>query len=581
MTTIAEMLVTALADQGTTQIWGVVGDALNPVVDAIRREDRIEWMGVRHEEAGAFAASAQAQLTGNIAVCMGTVGPGAIHLINGLYDAQKSHAPVLAIVGQVPTPEIGSSYFQEINNDRVFDDVSVFTATVTHASQMPQLLEQAVNTAIARQGVAVLSLPGDVSGLRLPHGVETPRFAPRPVPGPARTDDIAAAAAALNAAERVTIIAGLGARHARSEVLRLAETLSAPVVITLKAKEGLEDDNPYQVGQTGLIGNPGAARALEHCDTLIMVGTDFPYRDFLPAGKHVIQLDRQAEHIGRRITVDTALVGDSALTLQALQPQLQAISDTEHLDAARTGYTRWLQAQQELADPGYDDKLIGKLRAPLDNPGHFVRPEGVAAALDDVCSTDTIFTSDTGMSTVWLSRLLPMRGNRRLIGSYNLGSMANAMPMALGAQALDRSRHVVALCGDGGLMMLLGDLRTAVTYELPVTFVVFNNQMLGMVKLEQEEAGIPEFGTALDNPNIAEVARAMGLRSHRVTKADELHDTLAQAVDSREPWLVEVLTNPNEVSVPGKVELHQAFGFARSKVREMFSDNGPTDGRDG
>lgn len=575
---IAEMLVESLADHGVSEFWGVVGDALNPVVDAIRREDRIEWVGVRHEEAGAFAASAQAQLTGKLAVCMGTVGPGAIHLLNGLYDAKKSHAPVLAVCGQVPTEEIGTSFFQEVNNDALFADVAVFTATVTSANQMPQLLEAAVNAAIAHEGVAVLSLPGDISGLKLPHGTRPPRFAPAPRPSAPAPDAVTEAAQALGEAEKVTLLVGQGARGAREEVLRLAETLAAPMVLTLKGKEGLERDNPFEVGQSGLIGNPAAVHALDECDVLFMIGTDFPYREWLPSGKKVIQLDVRTEHIGRRTPVDIALVGGAREGLTALLPKVTAKSDRSHLESAQQKYASWMDDQRGLADPSFDDSLLGKVRSLGDNPDELVRPEAVALALDEVCPTNTVFTSDTGMSTVWLSRLLPMRGERRLIGSYNLGSMANAMPMALGAQALDRRRPVVALCGDGGLMMLIGDLRTAVTYDLPATFVVFNNSKLGMVKLEQEQVGLPEYGTALDNPNFAEVAHAMGLRSRRVTDPGELESVLREAVTSPEPWLVDVVTNPDEVSVPGKVKPAQALGFAKAKVTEFFSDRGPTGG---
>lgn len=576
---IAETIVEALADYGVTEFWGVVGDALNPVVDAIRREERIEWVGVRHEEAGAFAASAQAQLTGRLAVCMGTVGPGAIHLLNGLYDAKKSHAPVLAICGQVPTEEIGTSFFQEVDNDALFSDVAVFTATVTSANQMPQLLEAAVNAAIAHQGVAVLNLPGDISGESLPHGARPPRFAPVPRDAAPDAGSLAEAAKVLRDADKVTLLVGRGAREARPAVLELAEKLSAPMVLTLKAKEGLEHDNPYEVGQSGLIGNPAAVEALDDGDVLFMIGTDFPYREWYPSGKTVIQLDRRAEHIGRRTPVDVALVGGVRPGLDALLPLLDGVEKGRaHLEKAQKTYASWMEAQRKLAEPEYDETLLGKVRSLGDNPDERVRPEAVALALDEVCPTDTIFTSDTGMSTVWLSRLLPMRGERRLVGSYNLGSMANAMPMALGAQALDRARPVVALCGDGGLMMLVGDLRTAVTYNLPATFVVFNNSKLGMVKLEQEQVGLPEYGTTLDNPNFADLGAAMGLRTRRVEDPAQLHDVLREAVASREPWLVDVVTNPDEVSVPGKVKPAQALGFAKAKVTEFFSDRGPTGG---
>ncbi|WP_107658830.1 thiamine pyrophosphate-dependent enzyme [Nocardia suismassiliense] len=569
MTTVAEMIVTALADQGVTQVWGVVGDALNPITDAIRREDRIEWIGVRHEEVAAYAAGAQAQLTGTIGVCMGTVGPGSIHLLGGLYDAKKSHAPVLAICGQVPTSEMGSEYFQEVDNDAVFRDVSEFTATVTSAAQMPRLLEQAVNAAVSRQGVSVLTIPGDIGGLKLDSD-ERPRFVARDRTIMAGAAEIVQAADTLNKADKVTLLVGIGAREAREEVLRLAEQLSAPMVLTIKAKEGLEHDNPYAVGQTGLIGNPAANSALEDCDVLFMVGTDFPYRDWYPTGKTVIQLDARLDHIGRRTPVDVALVGHAGPTLRELLSKLDAKSSDKHLKKAQTEYQRWSGLQDRLAEPKHDRKFLGRIRKHLDNPDQLIRPEAVAAAVNTHAADDAIFTSDTGMSTVWLSRFLSLRGTRRLLGSYNFGSMANAMPQALGAQILDRERQVVAFCGDGGLMMLLGDLRTAVTYDLPVTLVVFNNGRLGMVKLEQEEGGLPEFGTVLDNPDIAAVAQAMGLESRRITDPDDLDGAVAEAFAQRKPVLLDVVTNPDEISIPPKPTFDQAWGFAIAKVKETL-----------
>lgn len=570
MTTIGEMLVTALAEHGVTTAWGVVGDALNPVTDAIRREERIEWIGVRHEEVAAFAAGAQAQLTGGLGVCMGTVGPGSIHLLNGLYDAKKSHAPVLAICGQVPSGDIGSNFFQEVGNDIVFGDVAVFAQTVTSSAQLPGLLEQAVNTAIAEQGVAVLTIPGDVGALEVPDDARIPRFAPPPAQAAAPPDEIDAAARALNNADRVTMLVGMGARDARPEVLQVAERLQAPMVLTLKAKEGLEQDNPYQVGQTGLIGNPGAAKALDECDVLLLVGTDFPYHDWYPKDKNVIQLDARASHIGRRTQVRHAMVGHVAPTLQSLVNQLSSGHSDKHLKKTLKAYRSWCERQERLTEPGHDSSFLGKLRSVADNPDERIRPESVAAALDRHAAADAIFTSDTGMSTVWLSRFIEMRGTRRLLGSYNLGSMANAMPQALGAQALDRRRQVIACCGDGGLMMLLGDLRTAVTYSLPVTLVVFDNGRLGMVKLEQEQGGLPEFGTVLDNPDLAQVATSMGLKGLRVTDPDDLDEAVREALGSPTPVLLDVVTNPDEISIPPKTTPAEAWGFAIAKAKETL-----------
>jgi pyruvate dehydrogenase (quinone) len=571
------MLVTALADHGVRTVWGVVGDALNPVTDAIRTEDRIDWIGVRHEEVAAFAAGAQAQLSGTLGVCMGTVGPGSVHLLNGLYDAKKSRVPVLAICGQVPLAEVGSDFFQEVNNDVLFADVAVFARTVSNAAQLPYLLEMAVNSANQRQGVAVLTLPGDVGDSEVGNDIAPPRFvkqmsgtAPAPV-------QLREAAALLADAEKITMLVGMGARAARDEVLATAEALAAPMVLTLKAKEDLERDNPYQVGQSGLIGNPAAQHAFDGCDLLLMVGTDFPYREWYPTGKTVIQIDRRGEHIGRRTHVDLGLVGDAGATLSALRPLLpDAQHDRSHLEHARKRYENWTRRQSRLADPNHDHESLGRIRRMFDNPEHAIRPEQLAAAIDRHANDDAIFTSDTGMSTVWLSRFVTLRGTRRLLGSYNLGSMANAMPQALGASALDRHRQTIALCGDGGLTMLMGDLITAVSYQLPVKLVVFNNSRLGMVKLEQEQGGLPEFGTVLNNPDLAAVARACGLHGVRVEKADQLDDAVRDGLNHDGPVLLDVVTNPDEISIPGKTTVGQGWGFAIAKLKETVLSAGDT-----
>lgn len=568
MATVAEMIVGALADQGVRTVWGVVGDALNPVTDAIRRDDRIEWIGVRHEEVAAFAAGAQAQLTGTIGVCLGTVGPGSIHLLNGLYDAKKSHAPLLAICGQVPLEELGSDYFQEVDNDLLFKDVALFTRTISSAAQATGMLEQAVQAALQGPGVAVLTLPGDVGGLDLPKGARPPRFVgvrPMTVPDPTTLNR---AADLIDKAASVTLLVGIGAREARSQILAVAERLAAPMVLTLKAKERLEFENPYQVGQSGLIGNPAASKAFDDGDLLLMIGTDFPYRDWLPTGKTVIQIDVRGEHIGRRTSVDLGIVGHAAPTLDALLSLVAAKADRAHLDAVRQSYLEWVDRQGRLTHPDHDSSLVQKLRSKVDNPDLRVRPELLAQVIDRHAAADAIFTVDTGMSTVWLSRFVTLSDRRALLGSFNLGSMANAMPQALGAQALDRTRQVVAFCGDGGLSMLLGDLITAVSHHLPVKFVVFDNGRLGMVKLEQEEGGLPEFGTVLDNPDFAAVARAIGLTGIRVEDPADVDAAIRQAFATDGPVLVDVLTNPEEISVPGKVKSSQAWGFAISKIKE-------------
>jgi pyruvate dehydrogenase (quinone) len=561
MPTIAESIVTALAELGVKQVWGVVGDALNPITDAIRREDRIEWIGVRHEETAAFAAGAQAQLTGTIGVCMGTVGPGSLHLLNGLYDASKSRAPVLAICGQVPRAELGSDFFQEVNNDVIFSDVAGFCRT--------GLLEQAVQQAMETPGVAVLSVPGDVGSLDAP--AAKPRFnrgrEPR-VPG---QDQIARAAELINSSAKVTLLAGTGAKHAREELLALAERLKAPVVLTIKGKEQLEHDNPYQIGQSGLIGNPAAQHAFDGCDLLLMLGTDFPYTDWYPKGKTVVQVDTEPAHIGRRTAVGAGVVGDARLAIAELLRRVDEKSDRSHLDDAVHRYASWHERQQQLADPDHDSRgVIARVRSAFDNPDERIRPETVAALVDSIAAQDTIFTTDTGMSTVWLSRFVTLSGTRRLIGSYNLGSMANAMPQALGAQAIDRTRQIVAFCGDGGLTMLLGDLLTAVHHGLPIKLIVFNNGRLGMVKLEQEQAGLPEFGTSLADVDIAAIARAAGLHAVRVETPGALDAGVREVLGHSGPALLDCVTNPDEIALPPKTTAADAWGFAIAKLTETL-----------
>ncbi|WP_030931781.1 thiamine pyrophosphate-dependent enzyme [Streptomyces sp. NRRL B-24720] len=569
--TVARLIGDALSQLGVRQVFGVVGDALNPLTEAVRTTEDVEWVGCRHEETAAFAASAQSQLSGNLGVCMGTVGPGSIHLLNGLYDAAKSRTPVLAIAGQVPVTDMGSDYFQEVDNDALFSDVAVFHATISSPDQLPQLLETAVRNALGRKGVAVLTVPGDISDRRLSTD-RTARFSLSP--GVTRPEESAVRSAAdlLRRAERVTLLVGQGARAAREDVLALADRLAAPMVLTLKAKEGFEgDDNPFQVGQTGLIGNPAAASAMQEADTLLLLGTDFPYREWYPDGRTVIQVDTEATHIGRRVPVEAGLVGDVGATVRDLLRCLGSgeARDRKHLDHARGRFESWRDGQARLADPKHDKGAVGRIRSALDNPENGVRPEALAATVDRVAADNAVFTSDTGMATVWLSRFVEMRGTRRLLGSYNLGSMANAMPHALGAQYLDRERQVIAFCGDGGLSMLLGDLMTLRTGNLPVKLIVFDNRRLGMVKLEQEQAGLPEFGTLLDNPDFAAVATAMGITGIRVTDPAELDESVRRALSTPGPVLLDVLTNPDEIAVPAAPTLAQGWGFAVAKVKEV------------
>ena len=570
--TISQVLIDGLVDRGVTQVFGVVGDALNSVTEAIRLTDGIDWIGVRHEEAAAYAAGAASQLTGTIGVCAGTVGPGSIHLLNGLYDAAKSGTPVLAITGQVPLAELGTDYFQEVDNDHLFRDVSVYNETIVSADQVPRVMQEALDAALSKRGVAVLSLPGDVG----PIEVDAPpirTFARAELVG-APAGEVAEAATMIDGAGKVTILAGLGAGHARAEVLELADLLGAPIVSTIKAKQTFDWDNPFNVGQNGLIGNPAAASAFDDADLLLMIGSDFPYRDWFSDDVPVIQIDLVAEHIGRRAPVRLGLVGDARATVEALNAVVTRRTDRGHLDAVVGEYERWRERQARLADPGHDDHLLGGARAKLDNPEERIRPEAVAAIVGRLADDDAVFTTDTGMSTVWFSRFVDMRDGQRVIGSFNLGSMANAMPQAIGAQAAFPDRQVIGFCGDGGFTMLLGDLLTAVAYDLPVKLIVFDNKRLGMVKLEQEEAGLPEFGTVLHNPDLAAVASAMGARGIRITDPAELESGIRAAFDHAGPVVVDVLTNPDEILIPSQPTPGQAWGFAIAKIKEVVRSRG-------
>lgn len=569
-TIVSDVIVGALVAQGVLQVFGVVGDALNPFTDSIRRTAGIDWIGVRHEEVGAFAAGAQAQLSGRLGVCAGTVGPGSIHLLNGLYDAAKSHAPVLAIAGQVPLAELGSSYFQEINNDRLFDDVAVFSHTITSPSQIPRVVEQAIETALARRGVSVLTLPGDVGAASVAgdgRAVHISTASSVGLPDHALIDQLATL---LAQHDNVTILAGIGARHARAELLELAARLNAPIVATLKAKEFLDWNNPFDLGQSGLIGNPAAAKALHETQLLLMVGTDFPYRDYYPTSATVVQIDANAAHIGRRTSVHLGIVGDAAATLRAVLAIVQPRDDRNFLDGLLTRHDQWTKRQARLIDPSYDTTRLGMAQRVLDNPERRIRPEAVAAAVNHLAADDAIYTTDTGMSTVWLSRFVQFREGQRLLGSFNLGSMANALPQAIGAQALYPTRQVISFSGDGGITMLLGDLLTLIAYDLPVKVIVFDNGRLGMVKLEMEQAGLPEYGTVLRNPDLAAVARAVGLTGIRIDDPAHLADGLANAFNTPGPVLVDILTNPNEIALPPSPTPGDAWGFAIAKIKEAL-----------
>jgi pyruvate dehydrogenase (quinone) len=555
--TVAEHLVDTLALAGVRQVYGVVGDSLNPVTDALRRDGKIKWVDVRHEETAAFAAGAEAQLTGSLAICAGSCGPGNLHLINGLYDAHRSMAPVLAIAAHIPSSEIGTGYFQETHPDQLFRECSHYCELISHPRQAPRVLDSAVQHAVSKRGVSVIVLPGDVAALDVPAGT-TARGPVATAPLVRPTDaDLGRLADFINGGKKVTLFCGIGCAGAHDEVVALAQKLQAPVGFSFRGKEWLEHDNPNAVGMTGLLGWGAAYKAMHDCDVLLLLGTDFPYESFMPTTPTIVQIDLRAERLGRRSKLDLGLCGDVGDTLRALLPLLEAKADRTFLDAMleqRRGAVRKLRT--------YVDH-VGKRRP--------IHPEYVAATLDELAGPDAVFTTDTGMCAVWGARYLSAGKGRRFLGSFNHGSMANALPQAVGAQTAYPGRQVISLSGDGGLSMLLGELLTVAQYQLPVKIVLFDNHRLGMVQLEQEAAGLPHFGVELKNPNYAALAEAVGLTGLRVEDPAQVRPALEQALGSTGAVLVDVVTDPNVLSMPPKATIQQAEGFALAMTKMAFT----------
>jgi pyruvate dehydrogenase (quinone) len=554
---VAEDLVDTLANAGVQRVYGIVGDSLNPVTDTIRRSSKVQWVHVRHEETAAFAAGAEAQLTGQLAVRAGSCGPGNLHLINGLFDAHRSMAPVLAIAAHIPSSEIGTGYFQETHPDQLFRECSHYCEFISNPRQAPRVLRSAMQHAVSRRGVSVIVLSGDVAAMEVPsdtlaHGLVTAIPLVRPA-----NADMARLADLLNKGRRVTLFCGAGCAGAHDEVVALAEKLQAPVGYSFRGKEWVEYDNPCAVGMSGLLGWGAAYEAMHVCDVLLLLGTDFPYETFMPTNPQVAQVDLRAERLGRRSKLDLGLCGDVRETIRALLPLVEPKSDRTFLDA--------MLEEQKGA--------LRKLRTYVDHVGtrQPIHPEYVAATLDELAAQDAVVTVDTGMCCVWGARYLRAGADRRFLGSFNHGSMANALPQAIGAQLTYPARQVIALCGDGGLAMLLGDLLTVSQYELPLKIVLFNNHRLGMVQMEMEVAGLPHYGCELKNPNFATLAQAIGLMGQRVEDPKELRPAMEQALASSGPALVDVVTDPNVLSMPPKATIQQAQGFALAMTKMAFT----------
>lgn len=558
--TVAELIVDTLEAAGVKRVYGVTGDSLNGLSDALRRKGTIEWVHMRHEEAAAFAAGAEAQLTGKLAVCAGSCGPGNLHLINGLYDCHRSGARVLAIAAQIPSAEIGSGYFQETHPDKIFAECSHYTELVSTTKVMPRVLEIAIRQSITKRGVSVIVIPGDVAMEKVEASATRRWVVPSdPVVVP-QAGDIDQAASMLDAADRVTILAGAGCAGAHNQVVKLAEILKAPVVHALRGKEHVEWDNPYDVGMTGLIGFASGYHAMKQCDTLLMLGTDFPYRQFYPSDAKIIQIDIDGSRLGRRATLDLGLTGDIGATLSALIPKLEVKEDDDHLQNALDNYADAREGLDELA-------MAGKQGQPI-------HPQYVAKLLSEIADEDAVFTCDVGTPTVWAARYLKMNGKRRLLGSFVHGSMANAMVQAIGAQAAFPKRQVVSLSGDGGFAMLMGDLLTIRQLNIPVKIVIINNGVLGFVDMEMKAAGFLPSNVELANPNFAAMAQAGGVKGIRVEQAADLDQALRDAFGHDGPVVVDVVTNRDELAMPPKVTLEQVGGFSLWMAKAVLSGRG-------
>jgi pyruvate dehydrogenase (quinone) len=546
--TVAKQLIDVLRQCGVERVYGVVGDSLNPVVDALRRTDGIEWVHVRNEEAGALAAAAEAQLTGRLAVCAGSCGPGNTHLIQGLYDAHRTGAPVLAIASHIPTGQIGTGFFQETHPERLFLECSHYCELVSQAAQMPRLARIAIQRAIGDNGVAVLVLPGDVAHREAVHPTDEAAAAvPRGTVVPSE-EQVKALAQRLNAAETVTLFCGAGVEDAHAEVMELAGRLHSPIGHTLRGKEWIQYDNPYDVGMSGLLGYGACYEATHEADLLVLLGTDFPYDQFLPQ-KRTIQVDRDYARLGRRTALELAVHGDVPATLRAVLPLVARKQDRSFLDRM---LHRHAQALEHVVNAYTHD--IDK-HVPI-------HPEYAAKVLDEVAADDAIFTVDTGMCNVWAARYLTPNGRRRVIGSFRHGTMANALPHAIGAQLAHPGRQVVSVSGDGGLGMLLGELLTVAKHELPVKIVVFNNSSLGMVQLEMLVDGLPNFGTDNSSFDYAAIANAAGLHGVRVERPADVNGALSEALAHPGPALVDLVTDPHALSIPPHITAAQAKGFA-------------------
>lgn len=556
---VCDALLDILSEYGVRYIFGIPGDAINDLIESVRKQDKIQFIHVMHEEAGAFAASAQAKLTGDLAVCVGTAGPGAIHLLNGLYDAKKDNAPVLAITGQVETSLIGTAYQQEVNLISLFNDVTVFNQAVVNSEQMPELAILACQSALSKNGVAHLSIPGNVAAQKVSDFKKKKQIIAdrgRIVPF---KDDLKASAELINTCEKPCILAGIGAREAIDEVLQLSERIGAPIIKALRGKDILADDHPLTLGGIGLLGTEPSFKAIKSCDLLIVIGSDFPYHDFYPdAGIPTIQIDKNTDQIGRRHVVTNPLVGDAKLTLNELLPLISQKKDRTFLETSQTNMKKWMKEQDEIESSD-------------ESPIH---PQRLASTISNMANNDAIICCDTGAVTVWSARNFRIKGTQRFTLSGDLASMAFALPAAIGTQLLFPEKQVIALCGDGGFAMLMCDFATAVKYDLPIKVFIFNNGKLGLIQIEQEaRSGNPEYQTDLLNPDYAAYARICGGEGYTVKEPEELESAIRSALGSTKPCIINVFVNPEELTWPPEVAFKEAINYSKAKIKEYLIRN--------
>ncbi|MFZ1907413.1 MAG: thiamine pyrophosphate-dependent enzyme [Steroidobacteraceae bacterium] len=551
---VADVVVDTLAAAGVKHCWGVPGDTLNFVTDAIRRSD-IKWVHVRHEEVAGFAAGAEAMLTGNLTACAGSCGPGSLHFINGLFESHRNRAPVVLIASQITRDELGFDFPQEVDYTPIYRTCSVFCDEIRTPAQARRKTAMAAQAALSKRGVAVLILPVDVSKAEAP---DEPAFAvhvSQPVIRPSDTD-LQRVATVLNDSARVAIYAGSGCHDAHDQVVALAKLLKAPVAHTSRAKDFIEYDNPFNVGMTGIFGTAGGYHTLMSCDTLLLLGCDFAWRQFYPSHARILQIDIDPTHLGRRHPVEIGLVGDVKPTLEALISRIRPRQDTAFLDDCVKRHEDANRALEKRA---------------TDTRGGAIHPQYLTRLIDKHAADDAVFTADGGSPMVWVLRHIRASVRRRTIVSLTHGTMANAMPQALGAKRAAPDRQVIALSGDGGLSMLLGDLITAVQEKIPIKVAVFNNGSLGFVELEMKVEGLLDAFTNLENPDFARVAQAIGFHAQRVERAEELEGAVRDWIAAPGPALLDVVTERMELVMPPKIEAAQVFGTALYSAKAVLS----------